>query len=639
MIMAGSLPVLAQTRDTVDHLAPKSNGDGMDTHLFRPALDSKGFFYSNGSDVLPANDVSFGLTLDYGRNLLRNNPDREEFRPKALVQDSFQGVFQFNYGIANRAALGVTLPVVLMYAATGARDVGPTGGTYDVERVNVQEVSTVALHGKLRITSPEKGAGLAVALQGGIPVGTTARDLGAEPGYWYWPRAILETRFAQQKLRIGLDGGFRGHTGENAVFDLDSAGLPQLAEGRLEYGNLATFGLGISYRVLQALDLVAETYGTYLLSDSNADQKLSEEVVGGLKVFIDGKSYLMVAGGSRAFSTGFEAADGRVIIGFVFEPSIGDRDGDGIPDDRDQCPDVPEDKDGFQDEDGCPDLDNDNDGIPDREDRCPDIPEDLDGDRDDDGCPEHSIKDRDGDGILDVNDQCPDDPEDKDGFEDEDGCPDLDNDKDGIPDVDDACPNVPEDKDGFQDEDGCPDLDNDQDRIPDLEDKCPDDPETYNGLDDQDGCPDQGRVIVEGTDIIILDKVQFATNSAKILPASEPIIEAVAATLAGHPEFLVVEVAGHADERGADHHNLNLTRARAAAVEAALRARGVAASRLVSQGYGEYCPVDSKRNPEAYEKNRRVEFKIVKNQQEGLTKVERGCPAAVAAGVKPPEVK
>jgi len=93
-----------------------------------------------------------------------------------------------------------------------------------------------------------------------------------------------------------------------------------------------------------------------------------------------------------------------------------DTDGDGIPDVSDLCPTVPEDKDGFQDEDGCPDLDNDQDGIPD------------------------------------TLDKCPNEPEDKDGFEDEDGCPDLDNDQDGIPDAEDLCPNEP----GPPEEKGCP---------------------------------------------------------------------------------------------------------------------------------------------------------------------------------------
>jgi len=82
-----------------------------------------------------------------------------------------------------------------------------------------------------------------------------------------------------------------------------------------------------------------------------------------------------------------------------------DRDGDGIPDDVDQCPSLPEDRDGFQDDDGCPDVDNDNDGITDALDQCPNEPEDRDGWKDDDGCPD---PDNDGDGILDTADKCPD---------------------------------------------------------------------------------------------------------------------------------------------------------------------------------------------------------------------------------------
>jgi len=57
------------------------------------------------------------------------------------------------------------------------------------------------------------------------------------------------------------------------------------------------------------------------------------------------------------------------------KPKVLDRDGDGIPDDVDKCPNEPEDFDGFEDEDGCPDPDNDKDGIPDVMDKCPNEPE------------------------------------------------------------------------------------------------------------------------------------------------------------------------------------------------------------------------------------------------------------------------
>ena len=110
-----------------------------------------------------------------------------------------------------------------------------------------------------------------------------------------------------------------------------------------------------------------------------------------------------------------------MMVGITLTPFYSsDYDGDGITGDNDLCPDEAEDFDGYQDEDGCPDVDND------------------------------------GDGILDVNDKCPNEAEDIDGYQDEDGCPDVDNDGDGIPDVKDKCPNEAEDFNGYEDEDGCP---------------------------------------------------------------------------------------------------------------------------------------------------------------------------------------
>ncbi len=83
-------------------------------------------------------------------------------------------------------------------------------------------------------------------------------------------------------------------------------------------------------------------------------------------------------------------------------PVAKDTDGDGIPDDIDRCPLDPEDKDGFQDEDGCPDADNDNDGIVDKMDACPNNP----GPIENQGCPIIDV-DTDGDGIPDRLDKCP----------------------------------------------------------------------------------------------------------------------------------------------------------------------------------------------------------------------------------------
>lgn len=102
-------------------------------------------------------------------------------------------------------------------------------------------------------------------------------------------------------------------------------------------------------------------------------------------------------------------------------PRPGDRDYDRILDPDDACPDEPEDYDGFEDTDGCPDRDNDQDGILDADDACPDEAEDVDGFEDEDGCPD---PDNDQDGFLDPDDECPDEAEVINGVDDDDGCPD-----------------------------------------------------------------------------------------------------------------------------------------------------------------------------------------------------------------------
>ena len=618
-LLAGLAPAAAYAQDAV---AP-GNGKGFDTHLFRPALDSKGFFTVNGTEVLGAKDLSFGLVLDYGNGLLRV-PDKGQ--PGAnLIEHSFQGTVHFNYGIANRLIVGISAPINLLAAGAQYDNATPPNATvnttqWSANQLDAQSLSYVAAHGKFRILRVEDGFGLSVAALAGTSIGSAPKNGAADPGFWYWPQLLGEKRFGgSQWLKIGLNAGFRGHSASGTKLDLKN--------GTFVDGSRGTFGGAVAIRVAPPLDIVGETYGTYLLSSAaSADTKLSTEAVVGVKLFVEQNSYLMLGGGKR-LTGGFEGADWRGFLGFIFEPSIGDADGDHIKDDVDHCPTQAEDYDGWEDSDGCPDPDNDKDGIPDLKDRCMNEPEDKDGDEDWDGCPESRDGDRDHDGIIDRLDKCPDVAEDKDGIEDDDGCPE-DNDKDGIPDAVDKCPM----DFGIKEFQGCPEPDTDHDGILDLKDKCPTVPETFNGIDDEDGCPDKGDVEVTDGGIVILKKIQFKTGSAEILSASNPILDAVAAAIKGHPEFLLLEVAGHADERNDDDKNLKLTQKRVENVVAELAKRGVASDRLRAKGYGEYCPEDPGHNEKAWEKNRRVEFKIVKNKDND-TKVETGCENAEKHGV------
>jgi outer membrane protein OmpA-like peptidoglycan-associated protein len=255
----------------------------------------------------------------------------------------------------------------------------------------------------------------------------------------------------------------------------------------------------------------------------------------------------------------------------VITPS--DPDGDGIAGAADKCPNVAEDRDGFQDEDGCPDPDNDNDGVPD------------------------------------LRDKCPNEPEDKDGFQDDDGCPDPDNDGDGILDAADKCPNDAEDRDGFQDEDGCPDPDNDNDGVPDARDKCPNDPETKNNYQDDDGCPDEVPVAVKKFTGVI-EGIYYKTGSADILPSSYATLDRAVKVLQDYPD-VNLEISGHTDNRGAAAYNRDLSQRRAESVRMYFLARGINPARLTSIGYGFDRPIASNRTASGRAKNRRTEFRLI----------------------------
>jgi outer membrane protein OmpA-like peptidoglycan-associated protein len=253
-----------------------------------------------------------------------------------------------------------------------------------------------------------------------------------------------------------------------------------------------------------------------------------------------------------------------------------DQDEDGIPDKLDGEPLNPEDHDGFQDEDGIPDLDNDNDLI------------------------------------EDVNDGAPLEPEDRDGWQDDDGVPDPDNDGDGILDVDDIAPNAPEDIDGWQDEDGVPDTDNDGDGIPDSEDECPDEAEVRNGFQDEDGCPDDIPLPpIFNRDAFQLEEVTFETGSAELTSDSFERLDTLAESLQDFPE-VEIEIRGYTDDVGDAAANQSLSERRAESVRQYLINSGVSADRITAIGFGERHPIADNSTPEGRAQNRRIEMQRVK---------------------------
>jgi outer membrane protein OmpA-like peptidoglycan-associated protein len=592
---------------------------------FRPAMDSRGYLTVNASQVLGHKELSFGLgSLDWGYKMLglgdKDACDSGSGPPCYQINNMVTATLIAAFGLKLGPAeleFGASVPFVIMGGDRGPNSLGDPGTPNDdmEYKLDGQGIGNLGLHFKTRFLKtsrpPHLGLGViaSVYLPTVDPKNKWLGDAKAVPQIM----GIIDKEFGRRsQLRLALNAGFRIR--QEVTFNEGGANGAPATNGVVTTGNEIPFGAGIAYAIaVQKFDIVAEVLGAVPISP-NKENYFPLEAIAGVKLYLARNSFLSLGGGAglmRKQETGANP-DIRAFIGIVFEPNIGDRDGDGIKDDIDKCPDDPEDYDRFEDEDGCPEPDNDRDGILDEDDKCPNIPEDKDGFQDEDGCPEGNKNDRDGDGILDDVDKCPDDPEDFDQFQDEDGCPDPDNDQDGILDVDDLCPNDPEDKDGFEDEDGCPDLDNDKDRILDNDDKCPNEPETYNGFEDEDGCPDRGRVVVTDTSIEILDMIYFEYDKAIIKKESYPILDAVAATLQGNPSILLIEIQGHTDERGNDAYNLDLSDRRAKAVKDYLEGKAVEAARLTSQGYGETQPLIRESNERAWAKNRRVAFLILK---------------------------
>ena len=267
--------------------------------------------------------------------------------------------------------------------------------------------------------------------------------------------------------------------------------------------------------------------------------------------------------------------------GIVIKFGSKDTDKDGIPDQKDDCPQVA----GLKEFNGCPDTDGD--GIPDKEDACPQEK----GLKEFNGCP-----DTDGDGIPDKEDDCPEVA----GLKEFNGCPDTD--KDGVADKDDKCPEVA----GPVENQGCPWPDTDGDGVLDKDDLCPNEA----GPESNKGCPepnddDQKRLNQYAKTIL------FDTGKASIKFESAEVLNQIINVLKKFPNSRF-RIEGHTDSVGKRAKNILLSQNRADAVKIYLIQGGIDQSRLESIGYGPDKPIASNKNKKGRELNRRVEINLIK---------------------------
>jgi len=532
-----------------------------DFQNFKPAPGTRNYFTVDGAEPTPAWNFVPSIYFNYAMNPLVRRDGNGEITEE-IVSDllSFNalGALGFPYDLE----LGVDIPL------------GHASGD-DIQTLGDPgfALGDIRLLPKWRLSPADEAAGVSVVVAVVLPTATGGDGQGAS-SIVAEPKVVADVAFPF--LSLAANAGFRYRPGAETVEDLS-------------FGSEFTYGaaVGVPLGTPEWVGL-AELLGSAPVIESKG---ASEPLEGhfGVRWFAPAGP-VFTLGAGRGFVAGRGSPDVRVSLGVAWDPrpepaptpvpavAPQDTDGDGLLDPDDQCPRDPEDRDGFEDDDGCPDPDNDQDGL------------------------------------LDGADNCPLEPEDKDGFEDTDGCPDPDNDQDGIKDVDDKCPIDPEDKDGFQDNDGCPEPDNDHDGILDPDDKCPLEPEVYNEFEDTDGCPDKGeqaKIVVTLQKVEILEKVYFELDRARIKKESYGVLNQVAAVLKSNTQIKLLRIEGHTDRHGSAAYNDRLSGMRARAVLMYLVKRGIDATRLTSQGFGFSTPLRTEETEEADAVNRRVEFVIV----------------------------
>jgi hypothetical protein len=422
-------------------IAPAARADGIGITVFEPTPATRGTgFQLQSPEVGSSGSWGASAVMSFASNPLvldARNPDGTLLNSHTVIENSSGLQLGGAYALLGRFEVGAHIPLYMQSGQAGGDPrVGfthpPASGT---ARGNLR------LHAKARLGRAGAGLGNFVAGASAIVVVPTASQ-----GQF--------TGSDQPELRLLALGSFTPAALASRLALSVNAGA--ILRGKSEYANIVqqsgvAWSVGASYRVLDALWATTEVFGEATPSGRRQQAGASPmppaavlspvEWLAGLSYRLGSQVTVGLAGG-RGVTDGLGTPAARVVFSLAFVPgapalepirrapdepagdagdAAGDADRDGIADRADGCPREPEDKDLFNDTDGCADPDNDRDGVPDGKDTCALEPEDKDGFQDSDGCAD---PDNDGDGITDARDRCPGQPESLNGKDDDDGCPD-----------------------------------------------------------------------------------------------------------------------------------------------------------------------------------------------------------------------
>jgi hypothetical protein len=343
----------------------------MDVERFVPAPDGDGFLSIPGTRTPGPWRWNLALWLGYSQRPLTVRLADGSSVP--VVGDRLGGDLLFQIGVLGRFALVLDAPFVLYQ--DGAPSVLDGGGPLQVAALRDPRITVRArILGEDATEERERheGEGLALQVSGTIPIGSERTFAGEGAPQL---EAALLADFHLLDLGIGGIVGVRHRFAEPRLL-----GVP--------FRNELYFGVGIqvpAFFVDRVFALAEIQVATDLENPFGDAASTAVEWLFGIRGRPVRDLELSVAGGS-GLTPGVGATSVRVVAGVSWAPRVHDRDGDGIPDDQDQCPTLPEDFDGYLDEDGCPEPDNDGDLVPDLDDLCPNEAAELGRDLDDDGC-------------------------------------------------------------------------------------------------------------------------------------------------------------------------------------------------------------------------------------------------------------
>ncbi|MCC6648636.1 MAG: OmpA family protein [Polyangiaceae bacterium] len=603
--------------------AAAAKGDrGLALQQFDPAPSGDHFFQVPDASVGAKPSVT--LLFNYAHQPLKLKVDgTEKAKP---VKSQMYGHLDASYGIANRFLLFVDVP----FALAQSGDANAAG-----EKVKGGKLADV--RGGFRLAAfgkPEAGPynGFNLALQTDVWVPTGKEVDGTGDG---------QVRI-NPKIVIGGESAGFVYAGNVGYLIRKKKDLGSSAE----IGHALTFGFAAGVKVGENLQIGPEVYGNTVIGTS--DDVLG---TGGAVKGIGEAKFLGTHSSPIEAILGAKARVGDIVLGGGVGPGLtktpgvgqfravasialvpkieigpGDKDKDGITDDKDACPDVAGVASSDPKKNGCPaPKDRDGDGVVDAQDACPDTPGVASSDPAKNGCP----ADRDSDGVVDAVDACPDTPGQADADPKKNGCP-ADKDGDGIPDAQDACVDVAGVKSDDPKKNGCP-PDKDGDGVLDKDDACPDVAGVASTDPKKNGCPALAKL--EGKEIKIMEQVFFETGKSVIKPESDKLLGEVAAILKEHPEVQKLRIEGHTDNKGTKFGNQALSQARANAVQKWLATKGgVDAKRLEAKGFGQDKPIADNGTEDGRARNRRVEFHISKESTDAApapAKAPAQAPPAV----------